>query len=34
MVSEVNGKEAKSYQVTYENGKEVKREFISKDIYK
>ena len=34
MVSEINGKEAKSYQVTYENGQEVKREFISKDIYK
>ena len=34
MISEVNGKEAKSYQVTYENGQEIEREFISKDIYK
>lgn len=34
MVSEIKGKEAKSYQVTYENGKEVNREFIAKDIYK
>ena len=34
MVSEISGKEAVSYQVTYENGQEVKRERIGKDTYK
>ncbi|MGL4109144.1 VanW family protein [Clostridium sp. LP20] len=34
MVSEISGKEAISYQVTYENGQEVKRERVAKDIYK